>query len=103
VQESECEFASRGSGRGNSKGEPDLGHTKIFVSESLARSGSPDLLRRYDKDKKWVRKDQLAPGDEKMGIRGDPQQASVKLGEMFVGFKTKNASLANSEPDFGED
>jgi len=44
-----------------------------------------------DKDKKWVRKDRLGRGNEKMGVRGDPRQASVKLGEMFVGFKIKNA------------
>jgi len=44
-----------------------------------------------DKDNKWVRKDKLAPDDGKMGVRGDPTQASVELGKMFVDFKIKNA------------
>jgi creatinine amidohydrolase/Fe(II)-dependent formamide hydrolase-like protein len=45
-----------------------------------------------DKDSKWVRnKDKLAPDDGKMGVRGDPTQASVELGKMFVEFKIKNA------------
>ena len=44
-----------------------------------------------DKDNKWVRKDKLAPDDGKMGVRGDPTQASVELGKMFVEFKIKNA------------
>lgn len=44
-----------------------------------------------DKDNKWVRKDKLASDDGKMGVRGDPTQASVELGKMFVEFKIKNA------------
>jgi len=44
-----------------------------------------------DRDKKWIRKDKLAPDDGKMGVMGDPRQASVELGKMFVEFKIKNA------------
>jgi creatinine amidohydrolase/Fe(II)-dependent formamide hydrolase-like protein len=44
-----------------------------------------------DKDNKWVRKDKLAPDNGKMGVRGDPTQASTGLGKMFVEFKIKNA------------
>jgi len=44
-----------------------------------------------DKDSKWVRKDKLAPDNGKMGVRGDPTQASVELGKMFIEFKIKNA------------
>jgi len=44
-----------------------------------------------DKDNKWVRKDKLAPDNGKTGVRGDPTQASVELGKMFVEFKIKNA------------
>jgi len=44
-----------------------------------------------DKENKWVRKDKLAPDDGKMGVRGDPTQASVELGKMFIEFKIKNA------------
>jgi creatinine amidohydrolase len=44
-----------------------------------------------DRDNKWIRKDKLAPDDGKMGVMGDPTQASVELGKMFVEFKIKNA------------
>ena len=44
-----------------------------------------------DKDNKWVRKYKLASDNGKMGVRGDPTQASVELGKMFVEFKIKNA------------
>jgi creatinine amidohydrolase len=44
-----------------------------------------------DKENKWVRKDKLAPDDGKMGVVGDPTQASVELGRMFIDFKIKNA------------
>ena len=44
-----------------------------------------------DKDNKWVRKDKLAPDDGKMGVSGNPTQASAELGKMFVEFKIKNA------------
>ena len=44
-----------------------------------------------DKENKWVRKDKLAPDDGKMGVRGDPTEASVELGKMFIEFKIKNA------------
>jgi creatinine amidohydrolase len=44
-----------------------------------------------DKDNKWVRKDKLAPDNGKMGVRGDPTQASTGLGKMFVEFKIRNA------------
>lgn len=44
-----------------------------------------------DKENKWVRKDKLAPDNGKNGVRGDPTQASVELGKMFVEFKIKNA------------
>ena len=35
-----------------------------------------------DKDQKWIRKDKLAPGDEKTGVDGDPRQASAELGKI---------------------
>jgi creatinine amidohydrolase len=44
-----------------------------------------------DKDNKWVRKDKLAPDNGKMGVRGDPTQASTGLGKMFIEFKIRNA------------
>jgi len=44
-----------------------------------------------DKENKWVRKDKLAPDNGKMGVKGDPTQASVELGKMFVVFKINNA------------
>ncbi|PYJ88398.1 MAG: creatininase [Verrucomicrobia bacterium] len=44
-----------------------------------------------DKENKWVRKDKLAPDDGKMGVIGDPTQAFIELGKMFVEFKIKNA------------
>jgi creatinine amidohydrolase/Fe(II)-dependent formamide hydrolase-like protein len=44
-----------------------------------------------DRENKWVRKDKLAPDNGRNGVRGDPTQASVELGKMFVEFKIKNA------------
>lgn len=44
-----------------------------------------------DNDKRWVRKDKLAPDDGKMGVIGDPRQATAELGKMFIEFKIKNA------------
>ena len=44
-----------------------------------------------DKENRWVRKDKLAPDDGKMGVIGDPTQASIELGKMFIELKIKNA------------
>jgi len=44
-----------------------------------------------DKDHKWIRKDKLAADTGKMGVTGDPTQATPELGKMFVDFKIKDA------------
>jgi creatinine amidohydrolase/Fe(II)-dependent formamide hydrolase-like protein len=44
-----------------------------------------------DKEQKWIRKDKLAPGDEKTGIDGDPRQASAELGKTFLDIKINSA------------
>jgi len=44
-----------------------------------------------DKDQKWIRKDKLAPGDEKNGVDGDPRQASAELGKIFLDIKINSA------------
>jgi creatinine amidohydrolase len=45
-----------------------------------------------DKDNKWVRKDKLAPDNGKMGVRGDPTQASTGLGKMLLSSKSGTPS-----------
>ena len=44
-----------------------------------------------DKEQKWIRRDRLAPGDEKTGVDGDPRQASADLGKMFLDIKINSA------------
>ena len=44
-----------------------------------------------DTDGKWIRKDKLAPDNGKMGVEGDPTQASAELGRMFIEFKIQDA------------
>lgn len=56
-------------------------------------AGVPDTseLLFLDRDGQWVRRDRLAPGDERMGVDGDPRQASAELGKVFIEFKIDNA------------
>jgi creatinine amidohydrolase/Fe(II)-dependent formamide hydrolase-like protein len=44
-----------------------------------------------DRDHKWIRKDKLAPDDGKMGVNGDPTQATPDLGKMFIDYKINDA------------
>ena len=44
-----------------------------------------------DKEQKWIRKEKLAPGDEKTGVDGDPRQASAELGKIFLDIKVNAA------------
>jgi len=44
-----------------------------------------------DTDGRWIRKDKLAPDNGKMGVEGDPTQASAELGRMFIDFKIQDA------------
>ena len=58
-----------------------------------AHAGSPDTAQVMfvDKDRKWIRRDKLAPGDKASGVDGDPRQASADLGKIFVEFKVASA------------
>ena len=60
------------------------------IGEHAAIDDTSELMF-VDKDNKWIRKNKLAPDDGKMGVTGDPTQASVELGRIFVEFKIKNA------------
>ena len=60
------------------------------IGEHAAIDDTSELMF-VDKDNKWIRKDKLAPDDGKTGVVGDPTQASVELGRIFVEFKIKNA------------
>jgi creatinine amidohydrolase/Fe(II)-dependent formamide hydrolase-like protein len=56
-----------------------------------------------DREHKWIRKDKLAPDDGKIGVNGDPTQATPSLGKMFIDFKIQDAaaqirSLMKSRP-----
>ena len=62
----------------------------MVIDEHAGIDGTSEVMF-VDKDNKWVRKDKLAPDNGKMGVRGDPTQASPGLGKMFVEFKIKNA------------
>ena len=62
-----------------------------LVLDEHAGIGDTSEVMFIDKDQTWVRRDKLARDDGKMGVRGDPTQASVELGKMFVEFKIKNA------------
>jgi creatinine amidohydrolase/Fe(II)-dependent formamide hydrolase-like protein len=46
-------------------------------------------------EKKWIRRDQLAPSTGKeepaTGVEGDPTKATAELGKMFIGWKIDNA------------
>ena len=58
-----------------------------------AHAGSPDTAQVMflDKDRKWIRRDKLAPGDKANGVDGDPRQASADLGKLFIEFKVASA------------
>ena len=53
--------------------------------------GDTSELMFIDTDGRWIRKDKLAPDNGKMGVEGDPTQASPELGKMFIDFKIQNA------------
>lgn len=63
---------------------------KMAIDEHAGIDDTSEVMF-VDKENKWVRKDKLGPDDGKMGVRGDPTQASAELGRMFVEFKIKNA------------
>ena len=44
-----------------------------------------------DEDQRWIRKDQLALGNESNGVDGDPRQASPELGKVFLDIKINSA------------
>ena len=44
-----------------------------------------------DTDNQWVRKENFAADNGRMGVRGDPTRASAELGKMFIEFKIRNA------------
>jgi creatinine amidohydrolase len=67
-----------------------LAKGKMAIDEHAGIDDTSEVMF-VDKDNKWIRKDKLAPDDGKMGVTGDPTQASVELGKMFVEFKIKNA------------
>lgn len=56
-------------------------------------AGNPDTseILFIDKNKRWVRRDKLAPGDRANGVDGDPRQASSELGKVFIEFKVASA------------
>ncbi len=64
-------------------------HNMTFDEHAGADDHSEIMF--IDKAGKWIRKDKLAPDDGKMGVTGDPTQATAKLGKMFIDFKIKNA------------
>jgi creatinine amidohydrolase/Fe(II)-dependent formamide hydrolase-like protein len=58
-----------------------------------AHAGGPDTAQVMflDKDRKWIRRDKLAPGDKVNGVDGDPRQASAEFGKVFIQFKVDSA------------
>ena len=48
-------------------------------------------LMFLDREQKWIRRDQLARGDAKSGVDGDPRLASAELGKAFLDIKVAAA------------
>ena len=48
-------------------------------------------LMFLDREQKWIRRDQLARGDAKSGVDGDPRLASAELGKTFLDIKVAAA------------
>lgn len=58
-----------------------------------AHAGIPDTseLMALDREQKWIRRHELAAGDKRNGVDGDPRQASAELGKVFLDFKIRSA------------
>jgi creatinine amidohydrolase/Fe(II)-dependent formamide hydrolase-like protein len=58
-----------------------------------AHAGIPDTAQvmYLDHDKRWIRRDKLAPGDKSNGVDGDPRQATPELGKIFIQYKVASA------------
>lgn len=54
-----------------------------------AHAGIPDTAQVMflDHDKRWIRRDKLAPGDKTNGVDGDPRQATPEMGKIFIQYK----------------
>jgi len=48
-------------------------------------------LMFLDRERRWIRQDKLAAGEEETGVDGDPRRASAELGKQFLGIKIDNA------------
>ena len=57
-----------------------------------AHAGMPDTAQvMYLDEKRWIRRDKLAPGDKTNGVDGDPRQASAEIGKVFIQYKIDSA------------
>jgi creatinine amidohydrolase len=58
-----------------------------------AHAGIPDTAQVMflDHDKRWIRRDKLAPGDKTNGVDGDPRQATPEMGKVFIQYKVTAA------------
>jgi creatinine amidohydrolase len=85
---------------------PDLYFKESAQSEEYLKShhlatgehaGGEDTseLMSIDTAHKWIRTDKLAPSDRAMepttGVDGDPTQATVEMGKVFIGYKISDA------------
>lgn len=54
-----------------------------------AHAGIPDTAQVMflDHDKRWIRRDKLAPGDKTNGVDGDPRKATPEMGKIFIQYK----------------
>jgi creatinine amidohydrolase/Fe(II)-dependent formamide hydrolase-like protein len=48
-------------------------------------------LMYLDRQRQWIRRDKLAPGDASSGVDGDPRRASSDLGKLFLDIKVSAA------------
>ncbi|HYR34340.1 MAG TPA: creatininase family protein [Burkholderiales bacterium] len=48
-------------------------------------------LMYLDRQRQWIRRDKLAPGDAAAGVDGDPRRASPELGKLFLDMKVAAA------------
>jgi creatinine amidohydrolase/Fe(II)-dependent formamide hydrolase-like protein len=64
---------------------------KLPTGKHASIEDTSELLY-LDRQRQWVRRDKLAPGDAAAGVDGDPRRASPELGKLFLDMKVAAAA-----------
>jgi creatinine amidohydrolase len=67
-----------------------LTERKMAIDQHAGVDDTSEVMY-IDKEHRWIRKEKLAADTGKMGVSGDPTQATPELGQMFVNFKIEDA------------